>query len=357
MDNTKGKLSIVVGGQFGSEGKGAVAGWLARGDRGLGFVTAAVRVAGPNAGHSAMDANGKVWALRCIPVMAVTNPDCMLVLAAGSEIDPAVLDAEIEMLELGGINVTDRLYIDEQATVLTPEHIEQEGGYGGHLTKAVGSTGKGIGAARADRLWRKARLWGDVYPGHASTDTVTTLREHLSDPYTHVVIEGTQGYGLGLHAGYYPKCTSSDCRAVDFAAMAGITPWTDVNATDVWVTLRTFPIRVAGNSGPLHEELTWEQLADETDGYVRPERTTVTKVERRVGRWDPVLAAEAVKANGGRHAQIALTFFDYWYPELAGCQSTDDLKDHHFDHIERIEREIGASVAYLGTGPGDGIHI
>ena len=63
--------------------------------------------------------------------------------------------------------------------------------------------------------------------------------------------------------------------------------------------LRTLPIRVAGESGPLFAETTWEQLADESNGYIRPERTTVTNLIRRVGRWDSELAREAVQANGG----------------------------------------------------------
>lgn len=362
-NNNKGTLSIVVGGQFGSEGKGAVAGWLARSRP----TDIAVRVAGPNAGHSAMDADGKVWALRCIPVMAVTNPLVQLVLAPGSEIDEKVLMDEIAMLEEGGISIVDRLHIDWQATVLTDDHIRQESG--GDINARLGSTAKGIGAARADRIWRQAAIWGTEefnafddesvsHPcGIQGEDTIPLVRYHLAQPSGHVVIEGTQGFGLGLHAGFYPQCTSSDARAVDFAAMAGITPWADAGQVDTWVVLRTHPIRVAGNSGPMKDETTWENLERSSGGYIHAERTTVTKKVRRVGGWDPELAAQAVAANGGDACKIALTFFDYWFPELAGSRTARDLTTEHMLAIDMVERETGAKVCYLGTSPGDGISI
>ncbi len=111
---------------------------------------------------------------------------------------------------------------------------------------------------------------------------------------------------------------------------------------------RTFPIRIAGNSGPLLDELSWADVG------VAPEYTTVTKKERRVGAWDGGLVRKAVKANGGRRVSLALSFFDYWFPELHGCTSLPDLRMTTvaiFDAIERVEEEVGAKVKLLGTGP------
>src|SRR5215207_4147255 len=226
-------LSIVVGGQFGSEGKGAVAGWLAtRQDH---LPTLAIRVGGPNAGHSALGyQDGRKWALRAIPTAAVTNPQARLAIAAGSEIDLNVLDDEVERLDRAGYDVTPRLVIDPQATVLAADASLQEVG----LVHQIGSTGKGIGAARADRIMRQAQIAADVIDGERweVRDVSRTATEYLVGG--HVIIEGTQGYGLGLHAGYYPYCTSRDCRAIDFLAEAGITPWTSTFGIDVWVCYR-----------------------------------------------------------------------------------------------------------------------
>lgn len=346
----QGKVTVVVGGQFGSEAKGHVAARLCAGRE-----VAAVRVAGPNAGHTVIDPrDGHRWALRCVPVAAVVSPDAKLIIAAGSEIDQEVLLDEVARLEGSSIPVRHRLFIDGQATLLEDRHRGTEAQAG--LTRRIGSTGKGIGAARADRIMREARLWdhlADVMPApwNVPTDTAQMLAAWLGTGRD-VVIEGTQGFGLGLHAGYYPYCTSSDCRAIDFLAMSGITPWAPwVGEVETIVVLRTYPIRVAGDSGPLRGETTWEQLGQETQGHIRPEFTTVTQKMRRVGRWDPELAAQAVGHNGGRRAKVALMFFDYWYPELAGITDPSLLKDEHLDAVRRVQRECGAGVALLGTGP------
>lgn len=360
----KGLLEVVVGGQYGSEGKGAVAAHLGRGRSKL----AAVRVAGPNAGHSALDAAGRKWALRQIPVVAVTNLEADLVIGAGSEIDPNVLEQEIRELEAGGIPIVGRLYVDNQATIIEPEDKAREmGGEDQHgaagLTASIGSTGKGVGAARARRAVRDARTWADGTGDETewalkACDTTPILQGFMRGGGD-VLLEGTQGYALGTHAGHYPYCTSSDCRAIDFLSMAGLSPWADsVHRTDVWVVLRTYPIRVAGPSGPLKDETTWERLADESDGYIAAERTTVTKKIRRVGAWDSRLAREALEANGGAEAvRVALTFFDYWFPELSGMTTLPQANLEAWNKIREIEHELGTEVELLGTGPGTVIDL
>lgn len=350
------KLQVVVGGQFGSEAKGHVAAKLAaRADYELYNVTG-VRVAGPNAGHSAFDDQGRKWALRTIPVMAVSNLNAMLVLAAGSEIQLSVLDDEIGQLEAAGIPIRNRLYIDPQATILLPDHIERETQKSMH--QRLGSTGKGVGAARADRIMRAAPLWKDVahlYPDITTCDTAELLAGALMLNSQVVILEGTQGYGLGLHAGHYPYCTSSDCRAIDFLAMAGINPWQAGVELETWVVMRTFPIRVAGTSGPLLNETTWEQLAIESGGYIQPEFTTVTKKMRRVGRWDAELAEKAVAANGTDTVKIAMMFMDYLQPDLAG-DTFNGLNEESEAWLQQAQRDcLDRPIAYIGIGPDKGI--
>lgn len=349
-----GTLQVVVGGQFGSEGKGAVGAQLAREAAQREDDYTAVRVAGPNAGHSAYDPNGNKWALRQIPVAGVANIDCQLIIGAGSEVDPEVLMDEITRLDHAGLAVSRRLAVDTHATLIEPRHRQDEASAG--LTKRIGSTGKGIGAARADRVMRTAELWGSSR-ACSHDNTANLIREALRRGGT-VMIEGTQGYGLGQSAGYYPHCTSSECRAIDFLSMAGVSPWDpSVDTIDVWVTLRTYPIRVAGASGPMHQETSWEELAHKTRGYIAEERTTVTQKVRRVGTWDAELAAAAVAANGGDRAKVALTFFDYWYPELAGITNPDRLTREHIDRIDSIEQQIQTYVRLVGTGPNSMVRL
>lgn len=353
-------LSVVVGGAFGSEAKGSCAARLARewhdnGDR----RTRVVRVAGPNAGHTAYDATGKAWALRQIPVAAVTSPTCMLIIGPGSEIDFDVLLDEVDSLESAGIPVRERLFVDDQATMITPEHKKAEADRDMHRT--IGSTAKGIGAARADRIMRTAPIVKDARDLFERTNITvvsgtgqTLMRDLRNHADAKVCIEGTQGYGLGLHAGHYPQCTSSDTRSIDFCSLAGIDPVYADNY-EVWVVLRTYPIRVAGNSGPLKGETSWEEL-----GFA-PEHTTVTKKVRRVGTWDADLAAAAVFENGGeRVVKISLSMADYVVPEVKdfegglaellterGQQVTEELNLL----IEKVEADSGAPVYMVGTGP------
>jgi adenylosuccinate synthase len=334
-------VTVVVGGQFGSEGKGAVCGYLHKKQP----YDYAVRIGGPNAGHTIYDDTGRGYPLRSIPVAAVCDPRATLIVAAGSEIDLKVLEGEVELLEADGHSVLGRLVIDPEATLIEDHHLVQESGL------ANGTTGKGIGAARSSRLMRMARRVADVQDGWLGSDrfrwqigvvvgdTGAILRRAQSSS-NRILIEGTQGYGLGSHAGLYPHCTSGDCRAIDFMAQAGLAP----SAADVWVVLRTHPIRIAGNSGPLRGEMDWGRVG------VPAEYTTVTKKMRRVGEWDTELAHASVQANGGRDASVALTFADYWWPYLSGCSAAffDAATEQK---LSELEDEIGSSIDLLGTGP------
>jgi len=307
----------------------------------------AIRVAGPNAGHSVVHpSSGKKYALRQIPVAAVTNPDASLCIAAGSEIDPYVLHEEIAWLEKDGVSVKDRLLIDPAATWLTQDHKDRETTAG--LVGRIGSTGKGIGAARAARIMREAHTVGQHrsefeqygHVGSVAAAARTVLRGEAT-----VQIEGTQGYGLGLHGQHYPQCTSSDCTALDFLQMAQVNPW-EAGQLQVWLVFRPYPIRVAGNSGYLYGETSWEALG------LEPELTTVTKKTRRVGLWDGGLAHAAVQANGGpRAVWPVLTMADQIDPALAGATDPDAVfgSDLLGQFLKIFEADVGLEPCMVTT--------
>jgi adenylosuccinate synthase len=333
-------LSVVVGGQYGSEAKGTVVGWLAKQTKD----PVVVRVGGPNAGHTVYDADGREWKLRAVPVGFV-NPGADLVIAAGSEVDLRVLSAEVADLEAAGHKIQDRLFVDKEATALKQVHVDQEFEVG--LNGRLGSTAKGVGAARAARLWRQADRFGDLDQGLVCpVDTVGGIRAALEE-YRHVIVEGTQGYGLGLHAGQYPFCTSGDVRAIDFLSQVGISPWEQsirIGGLQIWIVFRTRPIRVAGNSGDLLGETTWEQL------QLPIEYTTVTKRERRVGEWDLDLAHRALEANGHPSpcTRVALMMLDQVFPEVAGQTA---LSTEALTWVTNKAEELGHPIDLVGTGP------
>lgn len=344
-------IHTVVGGQFGSEAKGHTAYQLLNLADQIGRRVAAVRVGGPNAGHTIVLPNGETVALRCLPVGAAI-PGCICVISAGSEIDPVVLHHEVKLLEANGYDIKSRLLIDQYATVITQDHIAQE--VGSDLNARTGSTAKGIGRARADRIMRTAPIVRDSedFKMFDTGDTSRFLRK-LADPlrYT-IVIEGTQGYGLGLHTRFYPQTTSGDCRSVDLLAQSGIHPY--LASVHSWVVFRPYPIRVAGNSGPLIAETTWERLQT-MNPAIPVELTTVTKKRRRVGGWDGALAREAFIANGAPHpnTHAVLMFADYVMPELAGRSGLmDEIGElPTVDVITLLEDDINAPFDILGTSP------
>jgi adenylosuccinate synthase len=343
MTGKQGAVTVVVGGQFGSEAKGHITAKLVQSYPEQSLV---VRVGGPNAGHSAVGIlDGKLWSMRQIPIAAVTRLDCQLLIGAGSEIDPAVLEHEIAQLDAAGYGVSDRLMIDGTATVLDEHHktVEQA-----DIVERVGSTGKGVGGARSARIMRDAQMWSDGDDLYTVEHSALVMRRWLTQG-KRVVIEGTQGYGLGLHAGYYPQCTSSDCRAIDFLSMAGLSPWApEVASLSVWVVLRTYPIRVAGNSGPLTGEHTWDEMRLLTGIHdLQPELTTVTKKQRRIGQFDWPLAKRAIIENGSA-VNIAVTFMDYVDPQIV---ETGILSNNGANWLSKAQSMLGAPIGMISWAP------
>jgi len=345
-------IYAIVGGQFGSEAKGHVTWQILQSlveRNGLAPEDViCVRVAGPNAGHTAIGMDGIYYAFRQLP-MSTLLPGFHSAIAAGSEVDMRILIVELDQAIGQGFN-PNRLIIDPEVTLLRDADYDHEATE--RMVERIGSTGKGIGAARVARLMRQpGRRLAD------NRDAMILLHERgvrvqqvESSYHEHkaVVIEGTQGFGLGLRAGYYPYCTSSDCRTVDFMSMAGITPKYGDTVVPI-VVLRPYPIRVAGNSGPLKGETSWEALG------LPPEFTTVTKKMRRVGSWDPTLALRAIYANGGPSmAKVAVTMLDQidhgvkFTTETAKVVESPDV----WAFLKRVHRDVGGARTILATtGP------
>jgi len=331
-------VTVVVGGQFGSEGKGKVAHYLAKTMN----AAYAVRCGGSNSGHTVVDDDGRTRVFRHLPTAAIL-PEVKLAICAGSYIDVEVLLEEIKEAGL----TPGRLFIDPKAVIITRECKDAERDSG--LVQAIGSTGSGTGAAVAGRVQRKETVefakdnealrpyMDDV------ADVSARLRECLKEG-KRIVIEGTQGFGLSLlHSGFYPKVTSRDTTAAAFVAEAGLSP---LDVDDVVLVIRAFPIRVAGNSGPLENETTWEDIRRE-GGHPEPigEYTTVTKKPRRVARFDPAIVKKAIDAN--RPSRIFLNHVDYIRHDMQGDRESLE------QYAKKIEREIGLNIDYIGTSNKD----
>ena len=331
-------VSVVVGGQFGSEGKGKVALEIARRSS---EPVVVVRVGGPNSGHTAYDRAGRKHVLRQLPAGCIDR-DVDVVLPAGSYIDVDVLMSEIGQLDYP----RDRIRISGHARLVTDEHKQWEAS--ARLEGAIGSTASGVGAAVMVSVARGAENFElesfeaadhpDLEP--FICDTSDHLRGQL-DAGHRVIVEGTQGFGLSLlEGGYWPKATSRSTTAAGALAEAGLSP---VDVDDVTMVIRTFPIRVAGDSGPLVDETTWEEVA-KTAGRQDDlrEYTTVTKRLRRVGKFDPILVRQALNVN--RPTRLVLNHLDY-----VGTQ--EDLKDPRSSvrgFVRRVQSDIGREIDWFG---------
>jgi adenylosuccinate synthase len=328
-------ISIVVGGQFGSEGKGKVSLELVR--MATERQIAVVRVGGPNSGHTAYSRAGRKYALRQLPAGAVDrNVD--VVFPAGSYIDVDVLLREIEELDYP----YDRIFISPYANIITPEQKAWEVEAG--LVSGIGSTGSGVGAAVMAQAAREA----SNFPLHRHDaahcaplepflrDTTALMRSWLNAG-ARIIIEGTQGFGLSLYdGGHWPKATSRATTAAAALAETGLSP---IDVDNVVLVIRSYPIRVAGNSGPLLGETSWEAISDSIDagGDLR-EFTTVTKKLRRVGHFDPSVVKAAIACNNP--TIIVLNHLDYIgrEAELSEPRSKVELFVQHV--TEAIRRPI-----------------
>lgn len=340
------KITALVGGAFGSEGKGVVAKWVAD------EYEVSVRTGGPNAGHTFAH-KGKIFKQQSLPC-GWTNPRCQLVIGAGAIVNLKQLKKEIEKVAQVDPEIWDRVWIDHRAMILTAKHHEEEGGTKGEFHARIGSTGEGVGAARIDRIRRNPDVaslvegnanfkMGPKTLGDMTIDTVARLHDHIEWGHN-IMLEGTQGYGLSLVHGPWPYVTSHDTNAATLAADAGIPPhW----VTDVIMVVRTFPIRVAGNSGPLKGETSWAEISKRLGKKVE-ETTTVTKKTRRVGVWDDDLMRQAMRVNAP--TSLALTFIDYLNPKDEYVTEFSKLSEESRSFVDYIERYWQTPVHFIGTG-------
>lgn len=335
-------LWIVMGGQFGSEGKGKVSAHITLSEN----IDVCVRCGGPNSGHSFLTEGGSRLLLRQLPT-GIVRPATRLLIPAGGLIDLTVLRQEIEDFGLD----SHRVGIDRNAMIIESADQDAESQLG--MRDRLSSTLSGVGSAVARRALRQkdVRLAGDVgdqWFNRLITDVADECNSAL-DGGKKVLIEGTQGFGLSLyHSGHYPKATSRDTSAAGFLSEVGLSP---LQVTEIVCVFRTFPIRVAGQqAGPLKEEIDWETIQRES-GYPTPvhEYTTVTQKLRRVSRFDRDLARLAVGRN--QPTRVAVMGFDYL--DYTDFRKTDFEKvgPKSREFIRSFESEI-ARIDYLGTGQG-----
>ena len=334
-----GFVDVVIGGQYGSEGKGQIVAYLSR------EYDLLVRVGGPNAGHKVFE-EPEPYAHHQLP-SGTRKSDAKLLIGPGAVLNPKSLLKEIADCKVD----KERLCIDRNAMIITDEDIVSEA----DLVKNIGSTGQGVGAATARRILKRHRstLLAQHIP--ELRPFLGSALEILEDAFSQnrrVLLEGTQGTGLSLYHGSYPHVTSRDTTALGCLAETGIPP---NRVRKVVMVCRTYPIRVGNpkgdTSGPLRD-ISWEEIARRS-GYNAntlriAERTTTTNRRRRIGEFDWELLHRAAFLNGA--TDIALTFTDYISKENVKAKRFEQLTAETINFIQEVERVTGAPVSLISTG-------
>ena len=330
-----GRNVVVVGTQWGDEGKGKLVDWLTEMAQGV------VRFqGGHNAGHTLV-INGVKTALHLIP-SGIMRPGVKCYIGNGVVLSAAKLFEEIEGLEKAGVEVRSRLRISEACPLILPFHaaldiareaFREKGG-----TAKIGTTGRGIGPAYEDKIARRALRVQDLkYPERFAAklrelldlhnfvltvflnapsidfDTVydeamqhaellkpmmADVSRELNDAHrdgANLLFEGAQGTLLDVDHGTYPYVTSSNCVAGNASAGAGVGPGMLHYVLGI---TKAYCTRVGG--GPFPTELDWETPG--TVGHhlstVGAEKGVTTGRSRRCGWFDAALLKRSAQVNG-----------------------------------------------------------
>jgi adenylosuccinate synthase len=332
----RGVADIVLGLQYGSEGKGKVAAYLSK------KYNAMVRSGGPQAGHSFFR-DGIKYINRQIPCGVFS--DCMLYISPTALINLEVLKDEIRRYGL----TPRRLLIDRNAGVVSREDIQAE--KESMLDKKIASTCEGVGMAQIKKILRLEKLFGEVVKNswleEYCGDSVAEIHRSLKDGKK-ILIEGTQGFGLCLNHGTYPFVTSRDVTSSALLNDSGISP---KDCGKIIGVLRTYPIRVGGNSGQTNsKELNWAEITKRSNSPKQlSEYTTVTGRLRRVFEQDYLLLEKAIDVN--RPDELALMFLDYINFRDFGKQSFDELSEISKKYVYELEERLKTPIRFIGTGP------
>ena len=403
MQTSKGRNVVVVGTQWGDEGKGKLVDWLTE------SAQAVVRFqGGHNAGHTLV-INGVKTALHLIP-SGIMRPGVKCYIGNGVVLSAAKLFEEIAGLEKAGVEVRSRLRVSEACPLILPFHValdvaheaarEQSG------AEKIGTTGRGIGPAYEDKVARRALRVQDLkhpesfavklhellalhnhvlttYLGSARFQFGEALQPYMRDGQVqfepvfeeamrhaqlllpmvadvsrelneahaggaNLLFEGAQGTLLDVDHGTYPYVTSSNCVAGNAAAGAGVGPGLLHYVLGI---TKAYCTRVGG--GPFPTELEWETPG--TPGYhmstVGAERGVTTGRSRRCGWFDAALLKRSAQVNG--LSGLCITKLDVLdgLQELSLCVGYE-LDGERIDLLPMGAEEIARCVPIYEQVPG-----
>ena len=383
-----GRNVVVVGTQWGDEGKGKIVDWMT--DHAQGVVRFQ---GGHNAGHTLV-INGRKTALQLVP-SGVMREGVACYIGNGVVVDPAHLLTEIARIEALGIDVRSRLFLSESCPLILPFHVEidkaREARREGTAAGKIGTTGKGIGPAYEDKVARRALRVQDLkHPARFEAklrellelhnaeltgvlgarplalqpmlDDAMRAADHLRPLMADVgyklfnahlagdnlLFEGAQGTLLDIDHGTYPFVTSSNCVAGNAAAGSGVGPGLLHYVLGI---TKAYTTRVGGGPFPTELDINAEGSVGHHLSSVGQERGTVTGRARRCGWLDAAALKRSMIINGV--SGLCITKLDVLdgLPEILICTGYK-LGGRTLDVLPLDADEIAACEPVYETLPG-----
>jgi len=378
---------VVVGSQWGDEGKGKIVDWLSsQADVVIRFQ------GGNNAGHTLV-INGETYKLNILP-SGILREDKISIIGNGVVLDLAALKKEIKSLSERGVKISpNNLYISDRTTIILPIHQKLDELRENNNLLKIGTTKRGIGPAYEDKVGRRALRLCDLFDKEHLFNKVELLLNHhnalmrglgekeynLDDAVDHIfelgqfaqpyaksnqeilsevdnnkqkiLFEGAQGFLLDIDHGTYPYVTSSNVHASYASIGSGLSPKL---IDHVLAITKAYTTRV-GN-GPFPTELD-DDIGNKL-GEIGKEFGTVTNRKRRCGWFDAVLVRQALVQSGA--TGIALTKIDVLdtFKEIKVCvgynlngQQIDYFPSSEFDQ-DKIEPIYESFAGWNSTTTG-----
>ena len=395
-----GNVNVVVGMQYGDEGKGKLVDFLAKN------ADYVVRYqGGNNAGHTVV-INGEETILHFIPSGAFHDNIC--VMGNGVVLDLEEFKKEVDMLKEKGVDVSERMLISENAHLILPADVEDS------KNDKIGSTGKGIAPAYTNKYAKTGLRVRDIINVESEIDDIDLrAREKLNkfrefllqhaylkksivnvskvlndaiDSGKNVLFEGAQAVGLDIDHGHYPFVTSSNCSAGGACTGSGVGP---TKIDKVYGVSKAYITRVdREGESPLTTQIDGE-LGDQIREKGK-EYGATTGRPRRCGWFDAVLARHSIRVSG--ISGVVITKLDVLdgldevkvcthyeldgekledYPtdailqrkckpvyetlkgwsSIKGIKKFEDLPEEAQAYVKRLEELIGAPIVMVTNGP------
>ena len=391
---------VVIGAQWGDEGKGKIVDYLAEQS------DLVVRFSGgANAGHTVVHAD-TTYKLHLVP-SGVVYSDKKVVMGSGMVIDPESLFNELATIEAQGVQWQGRVFISDRAHIVLPEYKDTDKAMDGKRRNPIGTTGRGIGVAYAQKANRDGIRVADLNED-AFLESLRPNERKFLDPFIDrlramtinlaeymesyhdekILYEGAQGILLDIDVGSYPY-VSSGCSAAAGASLGGAVGPRSLD--QVLGVFKAYTTRV-GN-GPFPSEFTEERDGDlgDTIREIGHEYGVTTGRPRRCGYLDLVALRYACRTNSidslvlthpdvydtfdeisvcvaykidGKEtkafpssalqlerAEPVLKKFSGWKEPITEARSYEDLPTNCQSYIEFIEEFTGTPVGIISVGP------